>query len=131
MVFTASPILVAITLAAVRVLLTVAFAREAVIKLRDIPGFAKNDGIPAPLALVVAIAELTAALSFASGILAQFAGIGVVLLMLITTSMHVFKWKSNYWAQKGGPEYDLLLLALAAVIVVFGPGAIAITIMGA
>ena len=126
MTFVVSPFIAAIVLLLVRALLTVAFARESILKLKDIRAFAKNDGVPVPLALVVAIAELAAALSFATGVLAQWAGLGVILLMLITTGMQVFRWHSKYWAQKGGPEYDLLLLTLATVIVVFGPGKIAI-----
>ena len=54
--------------------------------------------------------------------LAQWAGLGVVLLMCATISMHLFKWHSPYWASKRGWEYDLLLLILAAVIAVFGAG---------
>lgn len=126
MIFTVPPLAVAIVLLLVRAMLTVAFVRESWLKLKDIPAFAKNDGVPVPVAWAVAIVELAAALSFASGILAQWAGIGVVLLMLITTGMQVFRWHSTYWATKGGPEYDLLLLTLAAVIAVFGTGAIAI-----
>lgn len=76
--------------------------------------------------MVIVIAEGAAALSFASGVLAVWAALGVMLLMLATTALHVFKWHSSYWAQQGGPEYDLLLLVLAAVIAVFGPGAFAI-----
>lgn len=124
--FADSSVIAAIVLLVVRALLAVAFLREALLKLKDIRAFAKKDGVPLPLAWFVAIAELAAALSFASGILAQWAGIGVVLLMLITTGLHVFRWHSAYWAQKAGPEYDLLLLALAAVVAVSGTGVLAI-----
>lgn len=124
--FEVPDVFITIVLALVRVVLVVAFVREAMLKLKDVPAFAKNDGIPVGLAWFVSLAELAAALSFATGFLAQWAGVGVMLLMLITTGMHVFKWHSTYWAQKGGPEYDVLLFTLAAVVTVFGPGAIAI-----
>ena len=78
MTFVVSPFIVAIVLLLVRALLTVAFARESILKLKDIRAFAKNDGVPVPLALVVAIAELAAALSFATGVIAQWAGLGVM-----------------------------------------------------
>lgn len=117
---------VSLVLALVRAMLAVAFARECVIKLKDVSKFARNDGLPVPVAWVIVIAEGAAALSFASGVLAVWAALGVMLLMLATTALHVFKWHSSYWAQQGGPEYDLLLLVLAAVIAVFGPGAFAI-----
>lgn len=117
---------VVIVLTLVRILLVVAFVREAVLKFKNVPAFAKNDGVPLPVAWFIPIVESAAALGLATGILAQWAALGVVLLMLATTAMHVFRWHSVYWAQKGGPEYDLMLLVLAAVIAVFGPGPVGI-----
>ena len=129
--FTVPGFIGAIVLLLVRALLTVAFVREFLVKSKDIARFAKNDGLNIPTAWFVAIAELAAAVSFATGILAQWAGTGVVVLMLITTSLHLFKWHSKYWASAGGPEYDLLLLVLAAVITVFGTGPVAVsTLLG-
>ena len=61
-----------------------------------------------------------------SGVLAQWAGVGLVLLMLSTISLHLFKWHSPYWAAKRGWEYDLIMLTLASVIAVFGPGQFAL-----
>lgn len=119
-------IFTSLALALVRAMLAIAFFREAFLKFRDLRKFAKNDGIPLPLAAFVSAAELAAALSFASGFLAEWAGLGVILLMLLTTAMHVFKWHSKYWAGQAGPEYDLLLLTLAAVVLVFGPGTFAL-----
>jgi hypothetical protein len=89
MVYIVPPLFVAIVLLLVRAMLAIAFARESWVKFKDIRGFAKNDGVPVPAAWVVAVAELAAALSFASGILAQWAALGVIILMLITTAMHV------------------------------------------
>ncbi len=115
-----------VVLLLVRVILFVTFLTEARVKFKDIKGFAKKDGVPVPLAYFIAIAELAAALSMLSGVLAQWAGVGLVLLMLITISFHLFKWHSKYWASKGGWEYDLLMLSLAAVIAVFGAGVFSI-----
>ena len=111
-----------IVLLLVRLLLVVTFTAEARHKFKDIKAFAKADGIPVPVAVFVAVAELAAALSMFSGVLAQWAGMGLVLLMLCTISLHIFKWHSPYWANKKGWEYDALLLALAAVVAVAGPG---------
>ena len=120
--FAVSPALVSIVLLLVRAVLTVAFVREFLVKAKDVPAFAKADGLAVPVAWFVTIAEL----DFATGVLAQWAGLGVVVLMIITTSLHVMAWHSPYWATKGGPEYDILLLTLAAVIVVLGPGALSV-----
>ena len=115
-----------IILLLVRLLLTVTFFAEARFKFKDIKTFAKDDGLPVPAAVAVAVAELCAALGMLSGVLAQWAGVGVVLLMIGTTSLHVFKWHSPYWANKRGWEYDVIMLVLASVIVVFGAGAFAL-----
>ena len=110
----------------VRILLALAFAYESRYKFRDIRGFAKNDSVPVPAAYFVATMESLAALSMLSGVLSQWAGLGIILLMLVTTSFHVFKWHSPYKASKRGWEYDILMIALAAVIVVYGPGQFAL-----
>lgn len=107
----------------VRVVLAVAFVLEARIKFKDIRAFAKNDGLPVPAALAVAVAETAAAVSFISGVLAQFAALGIMLLMLGTISLHLFTWHSPYKAGRGGWEYDLLLFVLAAVLFTHPPDA--------
>ncbi len=126
MIITIPVVIQSIVLALVRLVLVITFAEEARVKFRDIKGFAKKDGVPLPLAILVATAELCAALSMASGVLAQWAGIGIILLMCGTIGMHLLKWHSPYWASKRGWEYDLLMLVLAAVIVAFGAGQFAI-----
>jgi len=120
--FTVPIILQSIVLLAVRVVLSITFFAEARVKFKDIKAFSKNDGVPVQLAYIIATAELCAALGMLSGVLAQWAGIGIVLLMCGTISFHIFKWHSPYWANKRGWEYDLLMLILGAVIAVFGAG---------
>lgn len=112
-----------IVLLLVRVVLVITFVSETRYKLQDIRKFAKNDGIPLPVAYFIAIAEFCAALGMLTGVLAQWAGLGIMILMIATIGLHIFKWHSPYWASKRGWEYDLLMLVLAAIILVFGPGA--------
>lgn len=120
--FTVPLIVSSVVLALVRLVLVVTFFAEAKFKFADIKGFAKNDGVPVPVAYFVAIAEACAMLGMLTGVLAQWAGIGIILLMLATICLQIFKWHSPYWANKRGWEYDLLMLVLAAVIVAFGAG---------
>lgn len=120
--FTVPAIVVSLVLLLVRLILSVTFFNEMWVKFKDIKKFSKNDGVPVPVAYFVATAELSAALGMLSGVLAQWAGVGLVLLMLGTLSLQIFKWHSPYWAAKRGWEYDLIMLALAAVVAVFGPG---------
>lgn len=126
--FTLPVVFTSLVLLLVRLILTVTFFAEARHKLHDIKVFAKSDGLPVSVAYIVALCELAASLGMLTGVLAQWAGIGLMLLMLSTIGLHIFKWKSPYRASKHGWEYDLLMLALAAVIFTFGAGQISLMI---
>ena len=124
--FVVPTVAVSIVLLLVRVILSVTFFNECYVKFKDLKGFARRDDVPIQVAGFVATAELCAALGMLSGVLAQWAGVGLVLLMLSTISLHLFKWHSPYWAAKRGWEYDLIMLTLASVIAVFGSGQFAL-----
>lgn len=124
-----SGVMAALALLAIRIVLVITFASQSRMKLKDIKAFSKNDGVPVPISFFVAIAEAAAALSMLSGILAPYAGIGIMLLMIGTTSMHLFKWHSSYSVYKRGWEYDVIMFVLAFAIVVFGPGSLALHIL--
>lgn len=124
--FTLPLIAQTLLLLAIRLILVIIFVAEVKIKLKDIKAFAKNDGIPLGAAYFLVIAEAAAALSMLTGIMAQWAALGIILLMIITICLHIFKWHSPYWANKRGWEYDLLILLLAGVILVFGAGDLAL-----
>lgn len=111
----------------VRLVLFIAFLNEAKVKFKNLKKFAKSHDLSPAMAGFVATVELLAALSMLTGFLAQWAGMGIVLLMIGTLQLNWFKWHSKYWAQKGGWEYDVLMLVLAAIVVVFGPGIIGIS----
>ena len=117
-----------ILLVLVRVVLALSFAVSGYNKFRNMKGFAKKDGVPLPLAYVVAIAEICAAISMITGVLTVWAACGVMVLMLGTMSLHIFKWRSPYWANKGGWEYDLMLLLFAGFVALYGPGLLIISL---
>lgn len=126
--FTVPILIQSLVLLLVRIVLAITFFTEARVKFKDIKAFSKNDGVPIWAAYIIAAAEFCAALGMLSGVLAQWAGVGLVVLMCGTISLHIFKWHSPYWASKRGWEYDLLMLTLAAVIAVFGAGQLAIVL---
>lgn len=120
--FSVPLVMQSLVLLLVRIVLAVTFFAEARFKFKDLKGFAKKDGLPLPAAAFIATAELAAALGMLSGVLVQWAGIGLMLLMCGTICLHIFKWHSPYWANKRGWEYDLIMLTFAAVIAAFGAG---------
>jgi uncharacterized membrane protein YphA (DoxX/SURF4 family) len=70
--------------------------------------------------------EFICALVMLLGVFAQFAAIAIMLLMLGTMRLHIFKWRSPYWAASGGWEYDLMLFCFALIILAFGAGRFAL-----
>ena len=91
-------------------------------KSRDIKKFARKNGMPVPVAILVMTAEIATGLALIFGVFTQIAALAIMLLMIGTMRLHIFKWKSPYWAAKGGWEYDLMLFAMASIIFVFGGG---------
>lgn len=120
------PIVASIILLLIRIIIAASFFFSALNKAKGPRKSAKQNGVPFPLLVFIMCAEFAGALGVITGILGQFAAIGLMLIMLGTIFLHVFVWKSKYWASKGGWEYDLMLFSLCAVIVLFGVGAIAI-----
>lgn len=106
----------------IRVVLAVSFLVASRNKQRNIKKFAKENGLPVPGAKLVALAEFAAGLSVLFGMAPQFGAAVMALLMLGTIRLHIFKWKTLYWAAKGGWEYDLMLLTFAGTILLFGGG---------
>lgn len=101
---------------AARGMLGVTFLVEAYGKSKNVKKFAESDGMPLPVAYFITLAELGAAVAMLTGILLQAAAIGLVLLMASATLMKIVRWRSPFWASRGGWQYDLMLLILAAVV---------------
>jgi putative oxidoreductase len=120
------PLVISILLLLIRVIVATSFFVSAVNKVKKPRASAKQNNLPLPLLLFVVMAEFAGALGIISGVLGQFAALGLMLLMLGTIFIHIFIWKSKYWASQGGWEYDLMLFSLCGVIAVFGTGSISL-----
>jgi putative oxidoreductase len=114
------------TLVLIRIVVGVAFLVSARNKFRDVRKFAQSHDLPLPAGYFVACAEIAGALGLLTGVLASWAAAGLALLMVSTMSLHIFKWRSPYWASEGGWEYDLLLFTLCLVVVLLGAGTFAL-----
>jgi putative oxidoreductase len=112
-----------------RLVMALVFIIAARNKLKDVPGFAKGNDLPVPVAWLTVFAEFAAGVGLALGILPQAAALIVMLVMTGSMFSHIVKWKSKYWAASGGWEYDLMLFTMASVILVTGGGDIALYTM--
>lgn len=124
--FVLPPIIIASILFLIRLIVALSFFFSALNKAKNPRRSAKQNGIPYPLLLFVMCAEFAGAIGLITGVLGQFAALGLMLLMAGTLFLHILVWKTKYWANKGGWEYDLMLFALCTVIVAFGVGSISV-----
>jgi uncharacterized membrane protein YphA (DoxX/SURF4 family) len=76
-----------------------------------------------PFTIFLGAAELAGAIALAAGFMAQWAAIGLILIMLGAIYMKAVKWKTGFWGEKSmGWHYDVLMIAMNLVIVTMGAG---------
>jgi putative oxidoreductase len=93
-------------------------------------GFMEHMGIPAPFAFLAIAAEFAGGLGLIVGLLSRVAAFGIGVEMMVAVAMvHGANGLFMNWAgnQKGeGYEYHLLALALLAVVLLRGAGALSL-----
>ena len=88
-------------------------------------GFFTSIGIPAVFGFLAITAESVGAIALVAGFTTRIAAIGISANMIVAAFMHspngiLMNWSGQ---QKGeGYEYHLLVLAMTAVLIVFGGG---------
>jgi len=91
------------------------------------PGFAENlpnMGLPAELQIPIALAELIPGILLIIGVLSRLSASLISIIML--GAIFMVKGASSITG-KGGIELELILLAVALVIMIVGPGRISLT----
>ncbi|MGB6520235.1 MAG: DoxX family protein [Candidatus Cybelea sp.] len=85
--------------------------------LKDPGARARSVGLPKPLAIFIAGAELAGAAGLILGVFQQLAAIGLILIMLGAIQKKIFVWKTGFWGKNGlGWSYDLTLVSMLLVI---------------
>lgn len=90
------------------------------------PGFAENlpnMGLPAEMQIPIALAELVPGILLIIGVLSRLSASLISIIML--GAIFMVKGASSITG-KGGVELDLILLAVALVIMIVGPGRISL-----
>ncbi|HUO35230.1 MAG TPA: DoxX family membrane protein [Candidatus Acidoferrum sp.] len=99
-----------------RLLVAAIYGSSGYYDLADPPGRAHSIEMSKPFTIFLGVAEVAAALSLITGVLIQYAAIGLVLIMLGSISKKIFAWKTGFWGKASqGWHYDLLLILINLV----------------
>ena len=108
----------------IRILAGIVFIVHGLPKLLDIAGtegFFANVGLPAELALPIALLEVIGGIALLVGVLTRIAA-GLFIIEMIGTTLYVKLSKGFV----DGYELDLLLLAISISLLLTGPGRVSI-----
>jgi putative oxidoreductase len=85
--------------------------------LKDPDARSKSVGLPKPLTIFIAAAEVAGGAAIILGILQQLAAIGLIVIMLGAVQKKIFVWKTGFWGKDGlGWNYDLTCMSMLLVI---------------
>jgi putative oxidoreductase len=74
--------------------------------------------------IVLGTAQLLGGLGVVSGVFAQLAAIGLILVMLGAIQRKIFVWHTGFWGKSGtnGWSYETMLIVMNLVILTTGGG---------
>jgi putative oxidoreductase len=95
--------------------------------LADPDARSKDIGMSKAFTLFLGAAEVAGGLGVVSGVLAQLAALGLILIMLGAIQKKTFVWLTGFWRKSGnGWSYDLMLVAMNLVIATTGGGRLSV-----
>jgi putative oxidoreductase len=110
-------------LAFMRIMVGLVFAASGLADLRHPVERSKDIEMPKGFTFFLGVAEVLGGVAVISGILAQAASIGLILIMLGAIQKKIFVWKTGFWGSDGlGWNYDLILTSMLFVILFSGGG---------
>ena len=118
-----------IALLLLRLMVGIVFITSGYKHLKDPATRSKDMGMSKSFTLFLGAAELAGGLGVISGVLAQLAAIGLILLMLGAIQKKIFTWHTGFWGKSGtnGWSYDTMLVVMNLVIVTTGGGYLTLT----
>jgi putative oxidoreductase len=106
-----------------RLMLALVFGSSGFNHLRHPKERAASIGMSVPFTVFLGAAECAGAMGLAAGVLAPWAAVGLILLMLGAIYKKVVEWKTGFWGEKSiGWHYEVLMITMNLVIVTMGPG---------
>ena len=118
-----------VALLLLRLMVGIVFVTSGYKHLKDPETRSKDIEMSKSFTILLGVAELAGGLGVISGVLAQLAAIGLILLMLGAIQKKIFVWHSGFWGKSGtnGWSYDTMLIVMNLVIVSTGGGNLALT----
>jgi|SRR5271154_1667150 putative oxidoreductase len=84
----------------------------------------KSIGMSKTFTIFIGVAEVAGALGILAGVLAGWAALGLILIMLGAIYKKAFDWKTGFWGKGSqGWHYELIMIAMSIIIITVGPGA--------
>ena len=84
----------------------------------------KSIGMSKPFTIFLGAAEMAGALGVISGVLAQPAAIGLIVIMFGAIYKKLFVWRTGFWGKYGtnGWSYETMLVVMNLVLATIGGG---------
>lgn len=92
--------------------------------MTDSEARSKDIGMSKSFTIFLGVAEFAGGLGVVSGVLAQVAALGLILLMCGSIQKKIFVWHSGFWGKSGtnGWSYDLMMVVMCLVVATTGGG---------
>jgi putative oxidoreductase len=118
-----------IALLLLRLMVGIVFITSGYKHLKDPAARSKDIGMSKSFTIFLGAAVLAGGLGVISGVLAQLAAIGLILVMLGAMQKKIFTWHTGFWGKSGtnGWNYDTMLVVMNLVIVTTGGGNLTLT----
>lgn len=118
-----------VALLLLRLMVGIVFITSGYKHLKDPETRSKDIEMSKSSTIFLGAAELAGGLGVISGVLAQLAGIGLILVMLGAIEKKIFTWHTGFWGRSGtnGWSYDTMLVVMNLVIVTTGGGNLTLT----
>ena len=106
-----------------RLMLALVFGASGFSHLKQPKERAASIGMSVPFTVFLGAAESAGAIGLAVGLMAPWAAMGLILLMLGAIQKKIAEWKTGFWGEKSmGWHYDVLMIVMNLVVVTMGPG---------
>jgi putative oxidoreductase len=118
-----------VALLLLRLIVGIVFITSGYKHLKDPEARSKDIGMSKSFTVFLGAAELVGGLGVISGVFAQLAAIGLILVMLGAIQKKIFVWHTGFWGKSGtnGWSYDTMLVVMNLVIVTTGGGNLILT----